>query len=104
MQTASYSKAMLTVIAIMLAAIACNSYVNPPVSHAEGTAEIQVTSDGHGGLVIFNRTFLMATAYSMRSDGTLSLAHRWRIGDPEKPLTSAGFADAMKDIGKPGKP
>jgi hypothetical protein len=82
MKTDMYTKAVLSIIAIALIVIGCRPILSPDISRAGGLYEhLQVTSNGHGGILIFdseNSSF--ATEYQLDSDGKrLRLAHRWAV-------------------------
>jgi hypothetical protein len=82
MKTDTYTKAVLTIIAIALIVIGCRPILSPDTSRAGGRYEhLQVTSDGHGGILIFDsENSPFATEYQLDSDGKrLRLAHRWEV-------------------------
>ena len=83
-----YTKAVLTVIAIMLAVIASNQYINPPATaHAQAGpfAGVQFFGgDGGGVTAVDTRT---GEVWSYFSDGPIRSHMRiTRLGQPAAPL------------------
>jgi hypothetical protein len=76
----------------MLTVIASRSFIDPPISRA-ADANTQVTSDGHGGIIIFYAGIGAIRSYALQPDGALRLAHRWS-------LPYRFDDDTIKDSGK----
>ncbi len=84
-----YTKAVLTVIAIMLTVIVCNQYLNPTTARAQGTGSVQFSGEGFSFNVYDPRS---GDFWLYEGDGRV-IPFRWlttylgKMNKPGNPLT-----------------